>query len=128
MNRKLVRLGWQRSARRAWRPFRQRPVADSAPFDHQLGADLVVNYRPKYVSFDCYGTLINYQIAPVTKHIVGDRISDEDWPAFVRSFSKYRYDQVLGSYYPYRDVLQDAFDRVCRKWGIESDPTAGKQF
>ena len=25
-------------------------------------------------------------------------------------------------------MLQDAFDRVCRKWGIESDPTAGKRF
>ena len=88
----------------------------------------MVNYRPKYVSFDCYGTLINYAIAPVTKRIVGDQIGDADWPAFLRSFSKYRYDQILGSYYPYRDVLQDAYDRVCRKWGIESDPTAGKQF
>ncbi len=88
----------------------------------------MVNYRPKYVSFDCYGTLIYYEIASTTKRIVGDQISEDDWPAFVRSFSKYRYDQVLGSFYPYRQVLQDAYDRVCRKWGIESDPTAGEQF
>jgi len=25
-------------------------------------------------------------------------------------------------------VLQNAFDRVCRKWRIESDPTAGKRL
>jgi 2-haloacid dehalogenase len=88
----------------------------------------MVNYRPKYVSFDCYGTLINFEITSVTKKIVGGQIDEEDWPAFLRSFSKYRYDQVLGSYYAYRQVLQDAFDRVCAKWNIKSDPTAGEQF
>ena len=36
--------------------------------------------------------------------------------------------RCCGEYYPYDQVLQDAFDRVCRKWGIESDPTAGKRF
>jgi 2-haloacid dehalogenase len=46
----------------------------------------------------------------------------------VREFRGYRYDQVLGEYCPYEQVLQDSFDRVCRKWGIESDPTAGKRF
>ena len=86
------------------------------------------NFRPKYVSFDCYGTLIYFEIASTTRRLVGEQISDVDWPAFLRSFSKYRYDQVLGDYYPYRQVLQDAFDRVCKKWGIDSDPTAGDQF
>lgn len=88
----------------------------------------MVNFRPQYVSFDCYGTLIYFEIASTTKRIVGDQIKTEDWPAFLASFSKIRYDQVCGDYYPYRQVLQDAFDRVCRKWGIESDPTAGQQF
>lgn len=88
----------------------------------------MADYRPKYVSFDCYGTLINFDITPTTREIVGDRIREQDWPAFLRSFSKYRYDQVLGGYYPYRQVLQDAFERVCRKWGIESDPRAGERF
>lgn len=88
----------------------------------------MTNFRPKYVSFDCYGTLIYFEIASTTKRIVREAISDADWPAFLGSFSKYRYDQVLGGYYPYQQVLQDAFDRVCAKWGIESDPTAGEQF
>ncbi|GAB3855345.1 haloacid dehalogenase type II [Nocardioides maradonensis] len=88
----------------------------------------MTDYRPKYVSFDCYGTLINYEIDAATRKVVRGQISDEDFPAFRRSFSKYRYDQVLGDYYPYRQVLQDAYDRTCGKWRIESDPTAGEQF
>lgn len=88
----------------------------------------MANYRPKFVSFDCYGTLINFEIAPATKELVGEQVSQEDWPSFLRSFSKYRYDQILGGYYPYRQVLQDAFDRVCKRWGIESDPQAGERL
>lgn len=88
----------------------------------------MINYRPKYVSFDCYGTLINYQIDATTKKIVGDRISDADWPAFRHTFSKYRYDQVMDAYHPYREVLQESFDRACRKWKLESDPNAGDLF
>ncbi|TWE10259.1 haloacid dehalogenase type II [Rudaeicoccus suwonensis] len=88
----------------------------------------MIDYRPKYVSFDCYGTLINYQIDAATRTVVRGQIDEADWPAFRESFSKYRYDQVLGSYYPYRQVLQDAYDRTCRTWGIESDESAGEQF
>ena len=85
-------------------------------------------FRPKYVSFDCYGTLISWPMTPITKELVGDQIPADKWDQFVAEFRGYRYDQVLGEYYPYDQVLQDAFDRVCRKWGIESDPTAGKRF
>jgi 2-haloacid dehalogenase len=85
-------------------------------------------FRPKYVSFDCYGTLISWPMTPITKELVGDQIPAEKWDQFVAEFRGYRYDQVKGKYYPYEQVLQDSFDRVCRKWGIQSDPTAGKRF
>ena len=31
-------------------------------------------FRPKYVSFDCYGTLISWPMTPITKELVGDQI------------------------------------------------------
>jgi 2-haloacid dehalogenase len=85
-------------------------------------------FRPKYVSFDCYGTLINYQITPITKVLVGDQVPAEQWDRFVAEFRGYRYDQVCGEYYAYEQVLHDSFERVCRRWGLEVDPNAGKQF
>jgi len=85
-------------------------------------------FRPKYVSFDVYGTLISWPMTPITKELVGDQIPAEKWDQFIAEFRGYRYDQVKGKYYPYEQVLQDSFDRVCRKWGIQSNLTAGKRF
>jgi 2-haloacid dehalogenase len=85
-------------------------------------------FRPEYVSFDCYGTLINFQITPVTRDLVGDKIPEESWDQFVVDFRNIRYDQVCDPYYPYTEVLQDAFTRVCRKWRIEAQQDAGERF
>jgi 2-haloacid dehalogenase len=85
-------------------------------------------FRPTYVSFDCYGTLIDFQITPITRELVGDQIAPESWDSFVADFRAIRYDQVCGEYYPYEGVLQDAYARVCRKWNLDVDPNAGKLF
>lgn len=85
-------------------------------------------FRPTYVSFDCYGTLISWHMTAITEELVGGQIPAERWSAFLAEFRGYRYDQVCGEYYAYEQVLQDAYDRVCRKWGIDSDPSAGKRF
>ncbi|MEU0457121.1 haloacid dehalogenase type II, partial [Streptomyces sp. NPDC006129] len=87
-----------------------------------------LRFRPKYVSFDCYGTLIEWPMTPITRELVGDQIPAEQWDQFVKEFRGYRYDQVCGDYYPYEQVLQDSFERVCRKWAIKAAPDAGKRL
>jgi 2-haloacid dehalogenase len=85
-------------------------------------------FRPTYVSFDCYGTLINFQMTPITKELVGDRLTPEQFERFVVDFRGLRYDQVCGDYYAYEQVLQDSYARACRKWDLEVDPGAGKRL
>jgi 2-haloacid dehalogenase len=84
--------------------------------------------RPKYVSFDCYGTLIDFQITPITRELVGDQLTPDQFEQFVKDFRALRYDQVCGEFYPYQQVLHDSFTRTCRKWNLEVDPDAGKRF
>ena len=58
--------------------------------------------RPQYVSFDCYGTLINFEITSTTRRLLAGRLPEEEWPAFKRCSAGYRYDQVCGDYYALR--------------------------
>ena len=76
--------------------------------------------RPKYISFDCYGTLIYFEMAPAARRFYADRVAD---PAlmdrFVAEFSAYRLDEVLGAWKPYKQVVESALRRTCKKLGVE---------
>jgi 2-haloacid dehalogenase len=82
--------------------------------------------RPKYVTFDCYGTLTWFQIGDVTKKLLGDRIPADRMDAFLKDFNWYRFDEVLGPWKPYVDVLKTALARTCRKHGIRFDEAHGQ--
>jgi 2-haloacid dehalogenase len=84
--------------------------------------------RPKYISFDCYGTLIYFDIATTTRRLIGDRLTEAEIGVFLRQFSKYRYDQVCGDFYAYEQVLHDAYTRTCAKWNLEVQDDAGAQL
>lgn len=76
--------------------------------------------RPKYITFDCYGTLTNFQMGRMTREIFADRIPDaKRMERFVQDFGAYRYDEVLGEWKPYAEILCAALERTCKRWGIE---------
>ena len=39
--------------------------------------------------FDCYGTLINFQMADVAREVFADRITPEQMPQFITDFAAY---------------------------------------
>lgn len=84
--------------------------------------------RPEFVSFDNYGTLINWQMNDTARELTAGQLDDEQFSRFTYYFSKYRYDAVLGDYLPYNTLLQNSYDRACRRFGIESTPGAGEKL
>jgi len=79
-----------------------------------------MTFRPKYITFDCYGTLIYFEMGPAARRAYADRITDgAAMDAFVRDFSSYRLDEVLGAWKPYRDVVEGALRRTCAKQKVE---------
>lgn len=76
-------------------------------------------FRPKFISFDCYGTLIRFRMGGMAREMFADRIAPGNMDQFVRDFSAYRLDEVLGDWQPYATVLANALDRTCRRWKIE---------
>ncbi|WP_309131164.1 haloacid dehalogenase type II [Brevibacterium sp.] len=81
--------------------------------------------RPEYVSFDNYGTLISWHMNDTARELTRGQLDDEQFAAFTAIFRRYRYDAVLGDYLPYDTILQNSFDRACKRHGIESTPEAG---
>ena len=79
----------------------------------------MAHLKPKFITFDCYGTLINFEMAPVARQVYADRIpAGPAMEAFCNDFSAYRLDAVLGPWRPYGEVVAEALQRACKRNGI----------
>ena len=57
----------------------------------------MIEFEPKYITFDCYGTLTRFRMADMTRELYGDELSTDDLEKLVSFFAGYRRDEVLGS-------------------------------
>lgn len=85
-------------------------------------------FRPKYISFDCYGTLTRFRMGEMTREIFAGRVPAERMDAFIADFSAYRFDEVLGAWKPYVEVLKNAVRRTCKKWGVQYFDHEAQQY
>jgi 2-haloacid dehalogenase len=77
--------------------------------------------KPKYVTFDLYGTLIKFGMSDMTRKVFADRVDKSKMEQFVADFNAYRFDEVLGAWQPYSDVITNALKRTCAKWNVKVD-------
>lgn len=75
-------------------------------------------FKPKYVTFDCHGTLINYEMAEAARTLYGATLEPARMAQFIKDFSAYRLDEILGDFKPYADVVHNSLERACRKNGV----------
>jgi 2-haloacid dehalogenase len=76
-------------------------------------------FKPRFITFDCYGTLIFFRMADKARELFGDRVPDDRMEQFARDFAAYRLDEVLGAWKPYADVVSNAVRRTCKRWNLE---------
>ena len=79
-------------------------------------------FRPKYITFDCYGTLIRMQFSEMARKLYSNQLEPDRMETFCKDWSGYRLDEVLGAWKPYAEVLQHSLERCCRKWGLDLRP------
>lgn len=87
-----------------------------------------MNFRPKYITFDCYGTLINFRMADVAREMYADRVPPGRMDAFVKDFAQYRLDEVMGDWRPYNEILENAIRRTCKRWKVEYREGEGRKY
>lgn len=88
----------------------------------------MIQIRPKFITFDCYGTLTCFRMGDLARTMFADRISAARMDQFVKDFSGYRFDEVLGAWKPYVDVLKSALERTCRRHGIAYREEEGQAY
>jgi 2-haloacid dehalogenase len=88
----------------------------------------MATFKPKYITFDCHGTLIRWQIANMTRATFADRIAADKMDAFIRDFATYRIDEVLGAWKSYRDVMVNSVQRTAKRWGIKASIEESEAF
>lgn len=87
-----------------------------------------MTFRPKFVTFDCYGTLINFDMAGAARRVYGAELAEAEMTAFIRSFSAFRLDEVLGAWKPYAEVVHNAVERTCRRHGVTFRPEDARRI
>ena len=85
-------------------------------------------FRPKYITFDCYGTLTNFRHGDVARAMYADRVPAARMDAFVKDFAQYRLDEVMGDWMPYDQVLESAIRRTCKRHKVEYREGEGRQY
>jgi 2-haloacid dehalogenase len=82
--------------------------------------------RPKYLTFDCYDTLVEYPIDDVTREILGPRADGVDIDRLLADFEALRYETTTNSpYRPYRDVLRETLSQIMRTYGLPDQEADG---
>jgi 2-haloacid dehalogenase len=81
----------------------------------------MIDFEPKYITFDCYGTLTNFQMAEAARDLYQAKLTPEKMAEFVEYFRGYRLDEVLGDWKPFRDVVINAVRRTCERTGVPFD-------
>ena len=77
-----------------------------------------MTFRPKYITFDCYGTLTNFRVNEMPQQLYGDQLTGERLQQFIHDFRVYRLDEVMGDWKPFDQILKSALRRACKRNGI----------
>jgi len=73
------------------------------------------------VTFDAYGTLVDFELVPATLKTLGDRLDLDglDVDTFLDNFRVMRFQAVLEAYRPYDEVLHSSLEKAMRLHGLE---------
>lgn len=87
----------------------------------------MIDFEPKFITFDMYGTLTAFGMSALTRELMADRVPADRMDSFLDDFESWRGDEILGDWRPYPDVIRNALRKTCDRWNLpfrESDAQA----
>lgn len=86
------------------------------------------SFRPRFITFDCYGTLIRFHMDEIAREMFAGRVPAAGMEKFIADFGIYRFDETLSDWKPYSVLLHRALERTCRNWGISCTEAEGRRY
>jgi 2-haloacid dehalogenase len=87
-----------------------------------------MTFRPRYITFDCYGTLTYFRMHELAHDMYEDQLPPEQLNQFVLDFAAYRRDEVMGDWKPYVEVLKASLERTCKRHGVVYRDEDGQKY
>ena len=83
---------------------------------------------PRWVSFDCYGTLIDWEsgIRKAFRELA--HVSDDETAEMFESWERLQWEKIQGPYMPYAEILWASFREVLEQFGYWCPGYAGESF
>ncbi len=76
-------------------------------------------YRPRFVTFDMNGTLIDFRINDAIRRVMGARIPPPLEADFLRLTGQLRIDECMGEWKPFSQIVEQSQRRATRILGLE---------
>jgi 2-haloacid dehalogenase len=78
----------------------------------------MIDFEPRYITFDMHGTLIRWHITDMTRSLLGDVVPADRMDEFIQSFKWQRLDEVLGPWKPFPDVIHDSLRKTLERFDL----------
>lgn len=87
----------------------------------------MLNEYRKIITFDCYGTLIRFDLDGAARKIVGPRAAEcgIDVEGLITDLRVMRFQATSGPYRRYQSILRDTLEIACMRHGIPYDALFG---
>lgn len=86
-----------------------------------------MSFLPKFITFDCYGTLTDFDMAGAARDLYGLRLDAAHMDRFIADFSAYRRDEIMGAWKPYAEVVTQSLARTCKKHRLTFEQSAADE-
>jgi 2-haloacid dehalogenase len=78
----------------------------------------MIDFEPKYITFDMHGTLIRWRIVDLTRKLLADVVPADRMDDVIESFKWQRLDEVLGPWKPFPDVIHDSLRKTLQRFNL----------
>ena len=78
----------------------------------------MIDFEPRFITFDMHGTLIRWHLKHMTRELVADVVPADQMDDFLKSFQWQRYDEVLGPWKPFPDIIHDSLRKTLERFDL----------